>query len=115
MAAAGPVAYEVFRGTARVGRTEDTRAVDPDLLPGTRYCYAVRAVDVVGQASAPSASACAQTLDESPPAPPSGVAGYEVLRAEVRVGAVTGTALREENLAAGMEHCWTVSVFPPVR
>lgn len=132
--ASGHVAYELFRGNVRVGRTETTRAVDSSLRPGTRYCYAVRAVDPAGQASVPSASSCAQTLDTSPPTPPSGVAaavrpgnvaelswnpstddvgvtGYELFRAEVRVASVSGTKAREENLAAGKELCWTVKAL----
>ena len=128
---AGAVAYEYFRGGARLGRTEETSVVDSELRSGTQYCYAVRAVDLAGRTSTPSAAACAQTHDTNPPSPPSGVAaaalpgnvaelswrpstddvgvaGYEIFRAEVRVATVKGTAVREEKLASGKEHCWTV-------
>ena len=128
------VAYEFFQGAVRVGRTEETRAVHSNLRAGTQYCYTVRAVDLAGRTSGPSASACAQTLDTSPPTSPSGVAvrmlpgnvaelswspstdnvgvtGYELFRAEVRVASVNGTKAREEKLAAGKEHCWTVKAL----
>jgi len=134
LSAEGAVAYEFFRGDVRVGRTEETRAVDSKLRPGTQYCYTVRAVDLAGRTSAPGASACAQTLDTSPPTPPSGLAaaarpgnvaeitwspseddvgvtGYEVFRAEARVATVKGTAVVSEKLAPAREHCWTVRAF----
>ena len=71
---AGPVTYEIFRGQDRVARTEQTSAVDSKLRPGTRYGYVVLAVDQAGRTSAPSATACAQTLDTSPPSAPPSIA-----------------------------------------
>ena len=128
---AGPVVYEVFRGQDRIARTEQTSAVDPRLRPGTRYGYVVRAVDPAGRPSAPSAGAWAQTLDTSPPSVPSGVVArarpssiaeiswgpstddagdvrYEVFREGVRIATVKDTVLKEGDLVALKELCWTV-------
>ena len=124
--------YELFRDAVRVLRTAETRALDGNLKPGTRYCYAVRAVDPAGRASAPCASVCTQTLDTIAPTPPPGVTavsrpgnvaelswspstddvgvtGYEVFRAEARVASVGGTFAREERLTPGKEYCWKVT------
>ena len=130
--AAGPVVYEVFRGQERVARTEQTSAVDLKLRPGTRYGYVVRAVDQAGTPSAPCAVAWARTLDTSPPSAPSGVVArarpssiaeiswspstddagivsYEVSRGGVRIATVKDTVLKEGDLAALKELCWTVT------
>jgi hypothetical protein len=54
------------------------------LRPGSRYCYSVLALDYIG------------------------VTGYEVLRDGVVVASVTSTRMRERNLPANMEGCYTV-------
>jgi chitodextrinase len=131
----GAVAYEVFRDEAQTGsRLAGTTLVDPSLRPGRRYCYAVRAVDAAGRASARSAPACAQTLDTTAPSTPSGltaaarpgnvaelswnpstddvgVTAYEVAHADAPTTIVKGTTLRAEKLAPGREHCWTVKAL----
>jgi chitodextrinase len=126
--------YELLRGDVRVALTEATRAVDGNLKPGTRYCYAVRTVDVAGQTSAPCAAVCTRTLDTVAPTTPLGVTvaarpgnivelswspstddvgvtGYEVFRAEARVASVERTFAREERLTPGKEYCWTVTAL----
>jgi chitodextrinase len=126
--------YELLRGDVRVVLTEETRAVDRNLKPGTRYCYAVRTVDVAGQTSATCVSVCTRTLDTSAPTAPLGVTaaalpgnvaelswssstdnvavtGYEVFRAEARVASVGGTSAREERLTPGKEYCWRVTAL----
>ena len=128
----GIQAYELLRGSVRVASTVETQALDGNLKPGTRYCYAVRTVDVAGQTSVPSASACARTLDTVAPTAPLGVTavsrpgnvaelswspstddvgvtGYEVFRAETRVASVGETFAREEQLKPGTEYCWKVT------
>jgi len=130
--AGGSLTYELFRNSVRVLSTADTRALDGNLKPGTRYCYAVRAVDPAGRASAPCASICTQTLDTVAPTSPLavtavhrpgnvaelswspstddvGVTGYEVFRADTRVASVGGTFAREERLRPEKEYCWTVT------
>lgn len=115
-------------------RTGDTRVINGDLKPGTRYCYSVVAIDPAGRASLPSAPACAQTLDTDGPTPPRdvkvavrganvaeftwspstddvGVTAYEVFRAEVRVASVRVALAREEGLTPGKEHCWKVTAL----
>jgi chitodextrinase len=133
--AGGPLAYEVLRGDdARVLRTAETSTVDGNLKPGTRYCYAVRAVDSAGRNSAPCASVCTRTLDTSPPTSPAGVTAsarpgnavelswtpstddvgvktYEVFRAEALVASSGGTSAREEHLTPGKEYCWKVTAL----
>ncbi|HSM39031.1 MAG TPA: DNRLRE domain-containing protein, partial [Candidatus Limnocylindrales bacterium] len=62
----GVVAYEVLRGGQPIGQSSTTRFVDPNVLPGQMYEYAVRARDAAGNWSPASA-----TLWVSTPAPPS--------------------------------------------
>ena len=129
------LAYELLRGDVRVALSEETRAVDRNLKPGTRYCYSVRTVDVAaGQASAPCAAVCTRTLDTSAPTPPLGVkvtarpgngtelswspstddvgvTAYEVFRGEERVASVGVTFARDEGLTPGKEYCWKVTAL----
>lgn len=129
----GGASYEVLRDGARVGTSSVASLLDGGLRPGTRYCYAVRAVGDDGRASAPSATACAQTGDRSPPTPPAGVTvtaqpgnrvaiawapsrddvgvvGYEVFRGTARVAEVRETAATESGVPTA-EHCWTVKAL----
>jgi chitodextrinase len=100
------------------------------LRQGTRYCYSVLALDAAGNRSEPK-RACATTLDLTPPTRPGrpaavsvsssqlflawesstddvGVTGYEVLRDGAIVATVTTTRMRERNLPANVEGCYTV-------
>ncbi|MEU4805433.1 spherulation-specific family 4 protein [Actinosynnema sp. NPDC023587] len=53
--------YEVLRDGEPVGTTYDTAFTATDLRPGTAYAFTVRARDVAGNASAPSAPVTATT------------------------------------------------------
>jgi hypothetical protein len=54
--------YRVFRDGEQIGTTADTQYSDIGLAAKTVYCYAVAAQDELGQVSAQSADACAQTF-----------------------------------------------------
>jgi chitodextrinase len=67
-----PVHYRVYRDSVQVGSVEITSFVDNGLAPGTTYSFQVAAVDLAGNASAPS-EALEVTTTGSPPdiTPPS--------------------------------------------
>ncbi|MGW3156066.1 cellulase family glycosylhydrolase [Streptomyces sp. NPDC001089] len=57
----GVTGYDVFRGTAKAGRTTGTSFTDTGLTAGTRYDYTVRAVDAAGNVSPASVPVTATT------------------------------------------------------
>ncbi len=63
----GVVAYDVYRGTVKVGSTTSTGYSDSGLTPGTSYSYTVKARDAAGHSSAASQAVTVTTavLDPS--------------------------------------------------
>jgi sugar lactone lactonase YvrE len=57
----GATSYQVTRGSETIFEGPSRRAVDVGLLPGTQYCYVVRALNACGERS--STSACSTTAD----------------------------------------------------
>ena len=130
----GVVGYEVMRGDKVLAASHDGLAfTDGGLRPATKYCYSVLALDAAGNRSG-AKRACATTLDLTPPSQPGragavsvsssqlflgwdpssddvGVAGYEVLRNGKVIATVTVTHVRERNLPANSEGCYTVRAF----
>ncbi len=128
----GVTGYEVQRVDEVVARTETgTSMRDSGLRPARKYCYSVRAHDLAGNTSSPSAKACATTPDLKPPTAPGrpaavpvsstqvfvgwdastddvGVAGYEVYRDTSLVATVTATRAREHRLKPAQKYCYTV-------
>jgi chitodextrinase len=132
----GVVRYEVerVRQGAHAAPTpiSGTTMRDTGLTVATSYCYAVRACDGAGNCSAPSAAACAETPDLTPPSRPAGLAATAIddRHVEVRwepstdnVGVVeyqlfrggellhrtgTNSSLRDGNLRPGVEYCYAV-------
>jgi len=126
----GVTGYEVLREGEVVARVEGRSEVLRD-LPAGRHCLAVRALDAAGNRSPPSAPACAEVPDTTPPEVPSGLAvadrgehaialrweparddvgvvAYEVLRdGRVVAGGAAPEASERELRAAG-EHCYRV-------
>ncbi|HEY6097824.1 MAG TPA: fibronectin type III domain-containing protein, partial [Anaeromyxobacter sp.] len=125
----GVVGYELERDGSVVAKPTGTRFRDDGRRAGTRHCYAVRARDAAGHASA-AATACLTMPDLTPPTPPSdleaaptdtqvalrwteatdnvGVRGYEVLRGGHVVARVAGAVAVDARLAARTEHCYRV-------
>ena len=130
----GVVGYEVKRGDLVLAASHTGRSfTESNLRPGVKYCYSMLAFDAAGNRSE-AKSACATTLDLTPPTRPGrpaavsvsssqlflgweassddvGVAGYEILRDGAVVAKVTGTRMRERNLPANSEACYTVRAF----
>jgi hypothetical protein len=127
----GTARYEVSADGAPVASVPGTELSDAGLTAARTRCYTVRALDRAGNASAPSAPACATTPDLTPPTPPTdvvataadehavklawhvsadeaGVAGYEVLRAGEVVATPADAAAREAGLRAAHAYCYTV-------
>lgn len=125
--------YQVLAGSRVVAEVGGRRARITGLETSRRHCFAVRALDAAGNASPPSAAACASTPDLTPPSAPEhlvaeprpgqvalrwapasddvGVAGYEVLRGEAVVATTSETAAVESGLRAAVEHCYLVRAF----
>jgi chitodextrinase len=132
----GVVRYELRRDGRRVGAADGTatRFEDDGLSPARRYCYVVVAQDAAGNASPPSAPACATTPDLVPPTVPGsfaaaarsatevatrweastddvGVAGYEVARDGAVAGTFEGTHAIVSGFAPATEICLSVRAF----
>lgn len=67
---AGAISYRLFRDGALVATVSVLGSWDIVTAPG-HFCWTVVAVDLAGNASAPSAAACATLVDATPPAAPS--------------------------------------------
>jgi chitodextrinase len=127
----GVVGYQVLRGGAAIGTTEATVFDDRSVRPGSRYCYAVVALDRAGNRSTATEGACADVPDVVPPTAPaqakatavsdrelaivwsgstddSGAVRYEVLRGETVVARTEALAAREGGLLPGRRSCYTV-------
>jgi chitodextrinase len=124
--------YEVRRDTrGALAAVVETHTRERLLEPWTRYCYTVRALDLAGNWSAPSAEACARTPERNPPtAPPAlvaraksdtevelswgdatddfGVARYEVSRDGRTFAQGAATATHEGGLRPGRRYCYEV-------
>lgn len=113
-----------------------TSFLDDGLFPATRHCYALVAEDAAGNASAPSAEACATTPDLVPPSAPPELVAYprsgtqlaldwEAARDDVRVegyevlrdGQVIATASATQALVTGLSpetrYCVEVRAHDP--
>jgi len=66
---AGAITYRLFRDGALVATVSVLGSWDIVTAPG-HFCWTVVAVDLAGNASAPSAAACATLVDATPPATP---------------------------------------------
>lgn len=127
----GVTGYQVFRDGARVAAAPGPGFADDGLVPQTRHCYAIVAVDAAGNRSAPTRVACAETPDWNAPSAPARVrvaavgerqvtvswdaatddgrvAAYEVLRGTIVVSRVSGTALNDSGLTPAQTYCYTV-------
>ncbi len=127
----GVAGYELVRGGRVVAGTPSLAAREKGLRAFAEYCWTVRALDAAGNRSAPSAPACARTLDTTPPSAPQylaarpssdrsvdlvwrpstddgQVAGYDVLRDGAPVLQTEDAAAEDRELVPGVRHCWTV-------
>jgi chitodextrinase len=77
--------YEVRRGERLVATVSGTRASEAGLAPRVEHCYTVRAYDEAGNASSPSARACATTPDPALPAAPTGLEARRLAADEVEL------------------------------
>jgi len=66
---AGAITYRLFRDGALVATVSVLGSWDVVTAPG-HFCWTVVAVDLAGNASAPSTAACATLVDATPPAAP---------------------------------------------
>jgi chitodextrinase len=124
-------AYEVTRAGAVVGKVAGKAMTESGLVPAQTYCYTVRAFDAAGNASPPSAPACASTPDLTPPTAPSsivaeadgehavrvrwepsvddvGVTAYELLREGHVVATTAELTATEKSLKPTVTYCYTV-------
>ncbi|MCX9078800.1 MAG: hypothetical protein OIN84_12590, partial [Candidatus Methanoperedens sp.] len=131
-----PTGYQVFRGGARIASVAATPTTyvdaDPALVPGTQYCYTVKAV-VGSVAGAPSNESCA-TPTPAAPNPPTDLAatggieqvslvwvapaagttptGYQVLRDGAKIADVAAAPTTyvdaDPALVPGTQYCYTV-------
>ena len=70
----GIASYRIQRDGAVLANATTTAYSDGAANPSTRHCYTVTAIDIRGNASPPSASACATTpADTLPPSAPTGL------------------------------------------
>ena len=124
--------YELYRGDALVAKVKEARAVDRGLRHGATFCYTARAYDGSGNFSPRTSSACAQTLDTTPPSMPPklqaasragnqvlvswgpstddvGVVSYQVLRGNDFLATVIGsTSLVVNGVPPAKEQCYSV-------
>ncbi|HVP67042.1 MAG TPA: hypothetical protein VMT17_07245 [Anaeromyxobacteraceae bacterium] len=130
----GVAVYEILRDGAVVARSEAPQAEDQGLRPAREYCYAVRALDRAGNASAPSGTSCIRTPDLAPPTVPGGVAvagltptrlavaweaskddvgvaGYEVMRGAEVLARVADPGANLDGLSPATEYCLRVRAF----
>jgi chitodextrinase len=126
--------YEVARGGAPIALSTAVAAVDTSVRPGRRYCYSVVALDVAGNRSPPSRTACAALPDVVAPAAPGGVAAtassdksvaiawiaaaddgdvasYEVFRGDARVAATPSLRASDAGLQPAMKYCYAVEAI----
>jgi chitodextrinase len=126
----GVTAYEVLRDGRPVATTSEPVARVAGVAPGRRGCFTVRALDAAGNRSEPSAPACLEAPDVTPPTAPGalaaeprpeqvalkwtasqddvGVVAYEVLRDGSAVAKVGGTFYSDPGLRAGVRYCYDV-------
>jgi chitodextrinase len=126
----GVTAYEVLRDGRPVATTSEPAARIAGVAPGRRDCFTVRALDAAGNRSEPSAPACLEVPDVTPPTTPGAVAAeprpaqvalkwtasqddvavvaYEVLRDGRAIAKVGGTYFADPGLSAGVRYCYGV-------
>jgi len=131
------VEYRLYRNSVEVGRTTTNTFTDINLLPNTQYAYQLRAFDVAGNASLPSAMLTVTTLvlsDITPPSIPSNlgavsvsisqinlswsaatdnikVTGYKVFRDGVVIGQTTATTYSDKGLLPATLYRYSVSAY----
>lgn len=129
--------YEVVSGATVLGSGASTSLAVTNLVPSTSYTLAVVAVDVAGNRSAPSATITAITgADATAPTAPtglvagaitetsiavswtaasdsSGVSVYEIARASLVVGRVTGTSFLDTGLKPNTANMYQVRALDP--
>lgn len=134
----GLAGYDVYRGTTRVAQTTALTFTDTGLTASTAYQYTVRARDVAGNVSAPSAAVSVTTKsdttpDTTAPSVPAGLAattvtetsvaltwnastdtggsglkGYDVYRGSTKVGSTTTASYTDTGLTAATAYQYTV-------
>ncbi|HVI95902.1 MAG TPA: fibronectin type III domain-containing protein [Anaeromyxobacter sp.] len=126
----GVTAYEVLRDGRPVATTKEPVARVAGVAPGRRDCFTVRALDAAGNRSEPSAPACLEVPDVTPPTTPGALAAeprpgqvalkwtasqddvavvaYEVLRDGHAIAKVGGTFYSDPELRAGVRYCYGV-------
>lgn len=128
----GIARYVVYRNGSAIAQTTSTGYTDEGLTPDTQYGYEVSAVnnandegsragpiqvrtlgepppDPPRNLSASAVSATAIDLSWSPPADPSGVAGYRVYRSGSLVASPTGTTYRDTGLTSYTQYQYYVT------
>lgn len=134
---AGIADYELYQNSTLIGKFTNTDTQDNNLSADTKYCYYVIAVDVNGNESMPSSTACATTLpltENSAPTVPTGltatatsgsavalawqaatddvgVAGYTIYRNGIAVGTSVNLGFTDAPVEPGTQYCYTVSAF----
>jgi chitodextrinase len=129
--------FKIERDGVEVAETAALTYADSGLSQSTQYCYRVTAVDVHGNESTASNTACAITNPSSDTLPPSapanltatavsttvielswepanddtGVVGFTVTREGVRVANVSALTATDVGLSAATEYCYTVTAY----
>lgn len=129
--------YKVYQNGSYWQTVTGTFASNPAAVPDTEYCYYVEAVDVGGNISNASNTACAKTppvTDNTPPTEPTGltasaisndtialswqassdpvgVTGYTIDRNGEAIGSSTTTSYKDGLLAANTKYCYTVVAY----
>jgi len=74
----GVAGYSILRNGVKIATTAQTQFQDSGLAGATIYSYMVRAFDLAGNVSPPSASFDITTQDTGPPSPPSNLAAAAI-------------------------------------
>lgn len=129
----GVTAYNVFRGSTKVGTTATTTFTDGGVKASTTYTYTVTAVDAAGNTSAASSGLRVTTPpppDTKPPSAPKalkatvsagkvvlqwtaatdnvGVVGYQVFRGTTLMGSPTALTFTDTTVRKGTSYTFSV-------
>lgn len=132
----GVAGYHILRGGNQIGTSTSTGYSDLTVVHSTTYTYTVRAYDVAGNVSGPSAPRNVSTPDQTPPSIPSslsavaaspsrinlswsassdsggsGLAGYRVYRGPTLLATTAATSYSDTGLAASTLYTYSVAAY----
>jgi fibronectin type 3 domain-containing protein len=105
----GIAGYDIFRNGLPLTQVPGTSFTDTGLAAATLYTYAVRTVDLAGNASNPISTQVSTLVDTQAPTLPTGLAANAISQSQIQVSWAAST----DNVAVAGYHVYRDSVTSP--